>query len=217
MPIAAMEPTAPDANRPCDLVIQVPTSQGLPEIADSDSPSLINGVPSEDFRSLSGVGSLTDADRTILNRLLFRMQRRGDFPAFVKNVGEVNKRADCESSFSAEQLGTSILKDYSLTAKLLKIVNSAYANRFGGKIYSIRHAIVILGFDRVRYLALGTSLFKIQGNKEHAERISESAINALVAGEIARQLSREVELDDIEQTTICSMFRNLNSMMKFSH
>jgi serine/threonine protein kinase len=152
---------------------------------------------------------LTETDRNVLNRLLMRMQRRGDFPAFVQNVGEVSKRADFESSFSAQQLGASILKDYALTAKLLRIVNSAYASRFGGKIYSIQHAIVILGFERVRQLALSISLFKNQGDKNHAERISESAISSLVSGEIARQLHVGVDLDDPEQAVICTMFRNL--------
>jgi eukaryotic-like serine/threonine-protein kinase len=162
-----------------------------------------------DVHPIATTVNLTEADRTTLNRLLARMQRRGDFPAFVQNVGEVNKRADFEGSYSAGQLGTSILKDYALTAKLLRIVNSAYASRFGGKIYSVQHAIVILGFDRVRSLALSTSLFKNQGNKEHAERISESAINSLVSGEIARQIYLEADLDDGEQATVCSMFRNL--------
>jgi serine/threonine protein kinase/HD-like signal output (HDOD) protein len=152
---------------------------------------------------------LTETDKSVLNRLLIRMQRRGDFPAFVQNVGEVSKRADFESSFSAQQLGTSILKDYALTAKLLRIVNSAYASRFGGKIYSVQHAIVILGFERVRQLALSISLFKNQGNKAHSERVSESAINSLVSGEIARHLHVDVDLDDPEQAVICTMFRNL--------
>lgn len=166
-------------------------------------------VPDPSAGQLPATVNLTEADRSTLNRLLSRMQRRGDFPAFVQNVGEVSKRADFEGSFSAQQLGSSILKDYALTAKLLRIVNSAYANRFGGKIYSVQHAIVILGFDRVRSLALSTSLFKNQGNKEHAERISESAINSLVSGEIARQLHYDADLDDPEQATVCSMFRNL--------
>ncbi|MGC4069590.1 MAG: protein kinase [Polyangiaceae bacterium] len=152
---------------------------------------------------------LTETDKNVLNRLLLRMQRKGDFPAFVQNVGEVSKRADFESSFSAQQLGASILKDYALTAKLLRIVNSAYASRFGGKIYSVQHAIVILGFERVRQLALSISLFKNQGNKVHSERVSESAINSLVSGEIARQLYLDVDLDDAEQAVICTMFRNL--------
>jgi serine/threonine protein kinase len=186
-----------------------------------DSPAVLVQAPSNDTATLASLDApklqsiqratvnLSETDRTTLNRLLSRMQRRGDFPAFVQNVGEVSKRADFEGSFSAEQLGTSILKDYGLTAKLLRIVNSTYANRFGGRIYSIRHAIVILGFDRVRSLALSTSLFKNQGNKEHADRISESAINSLVSGEIARQLHAEAELEDPEQATVCAMFRNL--------
>lgn len=152
---------------------------------------------------------LTESDRHTLNKLLSRMQRRNDFPAFVQNVGEVSKRADFEGSFSAQQLGASILKDYALTAKLLRVVNSTYANRFGGKVYSVQHAIVILGFDRVRSLALSISLFKSQGKKEHAERISESAINSLVSGEIARQLHDEADVDDPERATVCSIFRNL--------
>jgi len=187
-----------------------PPRNGLPhELAGARLTDAAVVTSSSHPRPASAHVELTEADRSVLNRLLFRMQRRGDFPAFVQNVGEVNKRADFESSFSAEQLGTAILKDYALTAKLLRIVNSAYANRFGGRIYSVRHAIVILGFDRVRSLALSTSLFKSQGNKKHAGRISESAINSLVSGEIARQVSSGAQLDDSEQATICSMFRNL--------
>ena len=152
---------------------------------------------------------LTKTDRTTLNRLWLKMQRGGDFPAFVRNVGEVSKRADFESTFSATQLGDSILKDYALTAKLLRVVNSAYAARFGGKVYSIQHAIVILGFDRVRSLALSISLFKNRGSDEHAKRVSESAINSLVSGEITQQLAPYAHVTDEEQAMMCGMFRNL--------
>ena len=55
---------------------------------------------------------LTKNDRSTLNKLWLKMQRGGDFPAFVRNVGEVSKRADFESSFSATQLEDSILKDF---------------------------------------------------------------------------------------------------------
>jgi serine/threonine-protein kinase len=219
---------APDRDSGARIVQAPPAAAAAQEAPERNSGARIAqaqppaGVAQEAFRlvadapestSTPSLGvhtvNLTDADRNTLNRLLLRMQRRGDFPAFVQNVGEVSKRADFEASFSAQQLGASILKDYALTAKLLRIVNSAYASRFGGKIYSIQHAIVILGFERVRSLALSTSLFKNQGKKEHSERISESAINSLVSGEIARQLHLDADLDDPEQATVCSMFRNL--------
>ena len=152
---------------------------------------------------------LSKTDRSTLNRLWLKMQRGGDLPAFMRNVGEVSKRADFEGTYSATQLGDSILKDYALTAKLLKVVNSAYANRFGGKVYSVQHAIVILGFDRVRSLALSISLFKNRGDDEYAQRVSESAINSLVSGELAQHLARYARVFDEEQAMMCGMFRNL--------
>ncbi|HET9930693.1 MAG TPA: HDOD domain-containing protein, partial [Polyangiaceae bacterium] len=143
-----------------------------------------------------------------LNKLMLRLKRQGDFPAFAQNVGEVSKKADADAAYSASQLGASILKDYALTAKLLRAVNSMYANRFGGKIYSIQHAIVILGFDRVRSLALSISLFKGTGKSGQSQRISDSAISSLVSGEIARNLAFDAKVSD-EEAMVCAMFRDL--------
>ncbi len=117
-------------------------------------------------------------------------------------------KADANGTFSAGQLGDTILKDYSLTSKLLRIVNATYARRFGGKIYSIQHAIVILGFDRVRSLALSISLFKTSGTGKDHERVSESAISALVSSEIARNLAGNARVND-DEATVCAMFKNL--------
>ena len=152
---------------------------------------------------------LTKSDRDTLNKLWTRMQRGGDFPAFVRNVGEVSKRADFEGAYSATQLSDSILKDFALTAKLLRVVNSTYANRFGGKVYSVQHAIVILGFDRVRSLALSISLFKKKGSEEHEQKVSDSAIHSLASGELSQQLAPLARVFDEEQAMMCGMFRNL--------
>lgn len=204
---ATLEADTGEGNPMPVLAEVLPNPEQPAESHEMQSSAPIESPPQDHAESAHA--KLTDADRNTLNRLLSRMQRNGDFPAFVQNVGEVSRRADCEGSCSAEQLGTTILKDYALTAKLLRIVNSAYVNRFGGKIYSVRHAIVILGFDRVRSLALSTSVFKNKGKPEHAERISESAINSLVSGEIARHLCSAAGLDDPEQATVGSMFRHL--------
>jgi HD-like signal output (HDOD) protein len=151
---------------------------------------------------------LTATAQQTLTKLLARLQRKGDFPAFAQSVGEVSKKADANSAYSASQLGDSILKDYALTAKLLKVVNSMYASRFGGKIYSVQHAIVLLGFDRIRSLALGISLFKGAGKNAQSPYVTDSAISSLVSGEIARALAWNAKLSD-EEALVCAMFRNL--------
>ncbi len=151
---------------------------------------------------------LSATAQSTLNKLLLRLQRRGDFPAFAQAVGEVTKKADADSAYSASELGQAILQDYALTAKLLRIVNSMYANRFGGKIYSVQHAIVLLGFDRVRSLALSISLFKRSGKGAQAEHVSDSAIGSIATGQIARSLARNARVSD-EEAMVCAMFRDL--------
>ncbi len=157
---------------------------------------------SADVHEVSGTGQGT------LDVLMARLQRKGDFPAFAKSVGEVSAKADANSAFSASQLGESILKDYALTAKLLRVINSTYAGRFGGKIFSIRHAIVLLGFDRIRSLALGISLFKSAGKGAQSRSVSDSAVASIVSGEIARSLAGDARVND-EEAMVCAMFRNL--------
>jgi len=157
---------------------------------------------SADVHEVSGTGQGT------LDVLMARLQRKGDFPAFAQSVGEVSVKADANSAFSASQLGESILKDYALTAKLLRVINSTYGGRFGGKIFSIRHAIVLLGFDRIRTLALGISLFKSAGKGAQSRSVSDSAVASIVSGEIARALAADARVND-EEAMVCAMFRNL--------
>jgi serine/threonine protein kinase len=152
---------------------------------------------------------LNKSDRDVFTRLLSRMQRRGDMPAFVASVGEVSAKADFESKYSATQLGSAILKDYALTAKLLRTVNTLYAARFGVRIHTVQHAIVILGFERVRSIALSISVFNKAASRDQEVRATDSAIHALVSGELARELAEMTRQGDPEQAMLCSMFRNL--------
>lgn len=153
--------------------------------------------------------SLDDNDRSVLKKLIQRMRRRGDLPAFVANVGDVNRKADFEGKYSADQLSEAILKDHALTAKLLRVVNTNYLKRFGGKIYSVQQAIVILGFEQVRSLALSIAVFDKEGAGPNSGRIADSAVHALVSGELARLLAGRLGMRNEEESTVCAMFCKL--------
>ena len=168
--------------------------------------------------------ALTNDDSRVLDKLLRRMQRRADFPSFLNNVTEISRKADADADFSAAQLSESILKDFALTAKLLRMVNGMFANRFGGKVHSVNQAVLILGFDSVRSMALGISVYKLSGqraqgnspagrpNKFHDE-LADTAINSLIAGEIARNLAYKAGIKDTELAMMCAMFRNLGQQL----
>jgi HD-like signal output (HDOD) protein len=153
------------------------------------------------------------------------MQRRADFPSFLNNVTEISRKADADAAYSARQLSESILKDFALTAKLLRMVNNMFASRFAGKVYSINQAVLILGFDSVRSMALSVSVFKQSSQKAGSgakanakqgrfhDELADEAINSLISGEIARILAPRAGVKDTELASMCAMFRNLGQQL----
>jgi HD-like signal output (HDOD) protein len=59
--------------------------------------------------------------------------------------------------FSAHELATTIASDQALSAKLLRLANSAYYG-YPRRVATVRDAVVLLGFRQVRQAALATSL-----------------------------------------------------------
>lgn len=163
----------------------------------------------------------TANDGAVLERLLRRMQRRGDFPSFLNHMAEIVSKADANGQYSAAQLAEALRKDFGLTAKLLKVVNNAFMSRFKGRVYSVHQAVVILGFDSVRSVASGVLVYKVPGTVDvsgkhkvvegkYNSRLAESAINALVSGEIARLIASSAKLRvDAELAMMAAIFRNL--------
>ncbi|MCG6535092.1 MAG: protein kinase, partial [Syntrophales bacterium LBB04] len=74
--------------------------------------------------------------------LLRRMRHKGDFPAFSECVMEVNRMTSSTSQATSKELANVILRDYSLTNKLLKLVNSSFYGQVGGSVTSINKAVV---------------------------------------------------------------------------
>lgn len=156
-----------------------------------------------------------------LERLVRRMQRRGDFPSFLANMTEIVTKADADGQYSAGQLADALRKDFGLTAKLLKVVNTAFMNRFKGRVYSVSQSVVILGFDSVRSIASSVLVYKVPGvgdaqgkhqlvDGKYNTRLAESAINSLISGEIARLVATSAKLHmDSEIAMMAATFRNL--------
>ena len=62
------------------------------------------------------------------------------------------------SNAGVEDISNIISADQVLSAKILRVVNSVFYG-FPGQISSLRHALIILGFDAVKGLILSTSVF----------------------------------------------------------
>ena len=81
------------------------------------------------------------------------------FPAFTANVQEL--LAIQENPYkTVNAVSSIILRDLSLTTQILKIVNSIFYQTYQRQVHTVSSAVMVLGFDRLRDLAVGLRLFE---------------------------------------------------------
>lgn len=99
----------------------------------------------------------------------------------VQIMGTINN-----PNSSAVDLGELVATDQSLSATLLRVVNSAYYG-FSRRVTSISQAIVLLGFSEVRKLALAAKTFEalgLGGSMERRQRLWRHAFATAMAAEM---------------------------------
>ncbi|WP_027467450.1 serine/threonine protein kinase [Deefgea rivuli] len=169
-----------------------------------------------DWFELSGAGSTDSPEvqskNSTLDFLLRRMRHTADFPSLSQTISAINRLSDVDGE-KLQNLSGVILQDFSLTNKLLKMVNSASYGQFGGSISTISRAIVILGFDTVRNLAITLLLFEHMQNKGQAERLREAVLQSFFCGVLARELGVKSAWRDVEEALICGMFQQMGRLL----
>lgn len=172
--------------------------QALLNYLDASKESAVN-APEADFSST-------------LRFLLRRMRSKADFPALSGIIHQINKIVSSESEGSSK-LAQAILQDFSLTNKLLKMVNTVSYSQFGGQINTISKAVSILGFESVRNIAMSLILMDFLQNKSQAQEMKDDVISSFFTGTVAVQLSGGTNAQEIEETMICAMYLNLGRMI----
>lgn len=149
---------------------------------------------------------------TTVEFLLRRIRSKGDFPTLSQSFVSLNSLFAQENQ-NAKTIAAVILRDFALTNKILRIVNSATNARRGGKITTISRAIVALGFSAVRDIAASLILFDHLANKTQAEQLQNEIIASLYSGIVAKQASPSCGIDNAEESFICAMFHRLGSLL----
>ncbi|ENO88888.1 HDOD domain-containing protein [Thauera linaloolentis] len=179
---------------------------------DGDAPA-IAPPPADDGGALRHEAAHQTSRNGALDFLLRRMRHRRDFPALSESVAAINRIATDE----AETIGTLsnlILRDFSLTNKLLRLVNSAhYRPAAGGQVSTVSRAVIVLGFDTVRDMAITMLLFEHLQNGPQARQLREAFLHTYLAGLFARGLAARLRTHDLEQAFICATFHNLGRLL----
>jgi serine/threonine protein kinase len=145
--------------------------------------------------------------------LLRRMRHRSDFPALSESVSAINKLTNSDRE-SINKLSNSILKDYALTNKILRLVNSAYYRQAGGgNISTVSRAVIVLGFDAIRNIAITVLLFEHLQDKANARELKEAFLRANLAGLLGRDAAQKLAPREAEEVFICAMFHDLGQLL----
>ena len=160
------------------------TAAGLADAARSDSPS-----------------------HSTVDFLLRRMQHKKDFPAISSTLTEINRLAGESANASADKLANVILRDLSLTSKLLTMANSGFYGSRASEVTSVSQAVVLLGVQQVRMVASSLTLFGHLKGDSHVLR--DSMTKSFLSGLIARHLARRAKLRDAEEAFIAGLCQNL--------
>jgi eukaryotic-like serine/threonine-protein kinase len=161
-------------------------------------------------KSAEGVAPGQDTSGT-LGFLLRRMRHKSDFPTFSHCIMEINQKASAkERNFtSASQIANVIIKDYALTSKLLKLVNSALYGSFGEEVTTVSRAVVILGFEQVKFAALSLMLFDHLQNTSQKAELQDAAVSSFMSAVIAKDLAEKMRVHSTEEAFICAMLHRL--------
>src|SRR5689334_19383420 len=139
--------------------------------------------------------------------ILARLRESGDFPAMAKTVGSVSALTSSEDT-SISALADTVLQDYGLAQKLLRLVNTlAYAQH--GQVTTVSRAVLLMGFDRVRTVATGLMLFEHLQAQAKTPALLDALNMSFYSAILGRSIAGQTGLADKEETFITALFHNL--------
>lgn len=145
---------------------------------------------------------MEDAKRQELRAALRQTKNLPTLPGIVAKLA---KMAD-DPDTTTEQMGKVISQDYILSAKLLKLVNSAFYG-FPQRISSISSAIILLGFNVVKSLIISASIFDVMEDQD-VELWQHSLGCAVVSSVVATRLG----IKDPEEISTAGLIHDIGKV-----
>ncbi|NBB83249.1 MAG: HDOD domain-containing protein [Alphaproteobacteria bacterium] len=143
-------------------------------------------------------------DQQLLDRVL-QCPRLPSLPATALEVIELSRQPDSD----IKQIAQVISRDAALAAKILKTVNSSFYG-LSQRVSTVSHALVILGLNRVKSLALGFSLVGTFRDKSNvAYDLSGFWQRSVLSAAAARTSARSANLLACEEAFLGGLLKDL--------
>jgi HD-like signal output (HDOD) protein len=144
--------------------------------------------------------------------VLRRLGNASGFPTLSTTISDINRVVDSESH-SAQQLTQVILRDVSLTTRLLQVVNSATYGQYRGSIRTISKAVLILGTEAVRNAAMTLVVLAFSRGQTQEKSLQDELVGAFFAGVVSKALCQRLGMPSSEEAVICTMCHSLGRLL----
>lgn len=138
-----------------------------------------------------------------------RTRETASLPEVIKLIEELSLRA---FSISVAELAEIIGRDTMVTAKVIQAANTFGFNPFGQPVTTVTQAIQVVGFNKVRNLALSMLLLEGAGTAA-SDGQRESAALALCSGILAQTLAARRPEQDAEQAFVFACLRHYGRLL----
>lgn len=134
-----------------------------------------------------------------------------EMPVFAQTISEINRILGKEE-YSSLALARVILQDPSMTAKVLKLANSAFYNPGHTPINTISRAVVVLGFNAVQAICISIAVIESLLRGQAKERVQRELARSIHAATQARSLALAMKESASEEVFIAALLLNLGQM-----
>lgn len=155
-----------------------------------------------------GIGEPPERVRSVLHKL----DSHAGFPAVSQHIVEVN-RLVARDDTTADLLADVVARDYALTTKLLKLVNSAFYRQFNRPVATITRAVVLLGFEQVRQAAVSLILYDHLRSVGQQGELARRAIQSFTGSLIAQALGEDTDGRESGEAMTAAMFHRLGDSL----
>jgi HD-like signal output (HDOD) protein len=147
--------------------------------------------------------------REFSGELMHAIDRMPAFPVSVQNI----LRLSCEVSCAPRELVEAIEKDPIITIKVLRVVNSAQFS-LPRQIFSLEHAVVLLGFNTIKNLARNLAATRLVPDVAHsAFDAKKFTCHSLVTAEIAHLLGQRFPAHEAHDFFIAGLLHDFGKVV----
>jgi len=150
-------------------------------------------------------------EQATMHLLKKSIEKNKDFPVMGNSIAHMMQVN--EGQGSVEKLSEIILRDQSLSSKILSLVNSSSYGQFGGEIKTISRAVVILGLGQIKTISVSIMIFEKMNNGPMAETMKSNTCQSFLSAIFAKKLASNASSINAEEAFLASMFHNLGKQI----